>query len=118
MAKAPCRSGQMALAAPRVTGAGSGSRGARAAEVRRTALPVQGCPEAARTVADDGQPGMVLAMADQLSRSRWSDPALQRAIALAGLVILLLLLPVVLGMQPQGAPSFDVTLDPAGPLPF
>jgi hypothetical protein len=61
---------------------------------------------------------VVLEMADQRSQTGWSDPAVVRAVALAVLVALLLLLPVVLGMQPQGAPSFDVTLDPAGPLPF
>ncbi len=61
---------------------------------------------------------MVLAMADQNSAVRWSDPALWRAVALAGLVILLLLLPIALGMQPLGSPSFELTTDPAGPLPF
>jgi hypothetical protein len=57
-------------------------------------------------------------MPDQISRARWSDPTLWRAVALAGLVVLLLLLPIAFGMQPQGAPSFELTLDPAGPLPF
>jgi hypothetical protein len=61
---------------------------------------------------------MVLEMADQISGARWSDPALWRAVALAGLVILLLLLPIAFGWLPQGAPSFDLTVDPAGPLPF
>ena len=61
---------------------------------------------------------MVHEMTDQLSRPRWSDPAVWRAIALAGVVIGLFLLPIALGMQPQGTPSFDLTLDPAGPLPF
>lgn len=61
---------------------------------------------------------MVLEMTDQTSRIRWSDPALRRAVALAGLAILLLLLPVALGMQPVGIPAFDLTPNPADPLPF
>jgi hypothetical protein len=53
-----------------------------------------------------------------MARTRWSDPAVLRALLVAGLVVLLVLAPVVLGMPVLGTPGFDITPDPAGPLPF
>jgi hypothetical protein len=61
---------------------------------------------------------VVLEMGDQVSQLRWTDPALWRALVVAGVVILALLIPIAFGWQPQGTPSFDVTANPAGPLPF
>lgn len=52
------------------------------------------------------------------SRIGRSDPAVLRGLFLAGLVILLVLLPIALGATVLGSPSFDITPDPAGPLPF
>jgi hypothetical protein len=54
----------------------------------------------------------------EAARPRWSDPAVLRALLFAGLVILLVLAPAVLGMPVLGQPVFDITPDPAGPLPF
>jgi hypothetical protein len=81
-------------------------------------LPVLGRPEAARTAATTGRPAWYRDMPDQTIRARWSDPGLRRAFALAIIAIVLLLLPIAFGAHPLGAPSFDLTLDPAGPLPF
>jgi hypothetical protein len=87
--------------------------------VCRAELSVLGRSETARTAAGAGRPAWCLEMPDQISTASWSDPALWRAVALAGIVILLLvLLPIALGMHPLGSPSFDLTVDPAGPLPF
>lgn len=52
------------------------------------------------------------------SRISWSDPAVLRALLLAGLVILAVLLPLAFGAPVLGSPTFDITPDPAGPLPF
>jgi hypothetical protein len=52
------------------------------------------------------------------ARPRWSDPAVVRALLLAALVIVLVLAPIALGMNALGQPAFDITPDPAGPLPF
>ena len=65
-----------------------------------------------------GRPAWKREMTDQTSRARWSDPGLQRALVLAAVAIVLILLPIALGAHPLDSPSFDLILDPAGPLPF
>ncbi len=52
------------------------------------------------------------------TRSRLTDPAVLRALLLALVAVLILLAPAFFGAEVLGSPSFDITPDPAGPLPF